>query len=274
MSKLESLSEKGATVRIAAGLFSPRFTRDIESQRSIYKGFLAEGFTLPVNVEEDLLNSVTGVVEQRDLKNKKIDYTVPYWDSDMRYDPFQMFGTLIQYIDFHDEKLPKTVLPPEKDVSAYIERILEAEGPQRIPQQLELLLNITGDNIVGAANLGFIASRLVARTYDKSAYPGIDVSPSVSHEWNRKIAQFEVYERGAQIDGPGDNYYFWTHLFASLGYAKQEGKAPQVFSAIFSKGTPVMRFVRDHVARRPTLSRHEEASILGRNLGLAIAGMV
>ncbi len=274
MSNAEFLSDAMSAVRIAAGILSPRFTRDIESQRRVYKGFIAHELTLPVNVEEDLLNSVMGIVDKRSLANKKIDYVVPYWNKDLKYNPFQMFGALIQYVDFHDEPLPITVLPPQKDVERYISGVLNSDKTLAIPEQMEKLLDITGDNMVGAANLGFISSRLVARTYDRTAYPGIDVSPSVGNEWNRKIAQFEVYEEDAQIDGPGDTYYFWTHMFASLGLRKLEGRTPELINSLFANGTQAMRFAREHIARRPTLSRHEEASLLGRNLGLAIAEVI
>lgn len=274
MRNAEYLSDAMSAARIAAGVLSPRFTRDIESQRKVYKGFIAHELTLPVNVEEDLLNSVVGIVNERDLASKNIDYKTPYWDKDLRYNPFQMFGALIQYIDFHDESLPVTVLPPQEDVDRYIGEVLNSRETLTIPQQMEKLLDITQDNIVGAANLGFIASRLVARTYDRTAYPAIDTSPDVGNQWNRKIAQFEVYEKNAQIDGPGDTYYFWTHMFAGLGLSKLEGRTPEFINSFFTNGTQTMRFVREHIARRPTLSRHEEASLLGRNLGLAVAEMI
>lgn len=198
----------------------------------------------------------------------------------------EVFGTSIQFIDQHKAPLPKTTLPPSRDVEAFINAVLQNPGPVTIDRQFELLLDITGNNIVGAANLGMLATRLMSRFSDQRAYPSINIDGKlisyktttdqeielVMRRWYQKAARFETYNDVLnRNDGSGDQYYFWTHFFAAC-VADSEKTSGKFFQEAFEKGNDVMIFVKDKIAKRGgTVSSHYEASLLGRHIGLAIS---
>lgn len=221
---------------------------------------------VPVNTEENVLGDMI-----EEIRKRKIIYnSSPYWLPGKLYDPFEVFSTSIQFLNSHNEPIPLTVLPPENDIKLYISRVLNSEKRLHILDQFRILLDISGNNIVGAANIGLIASRFLARGQDTRAYPHINISAEDMSKWNRNIAQFEVYENDDQCDGPGDTYYFWTHLFTSLLYPISSGIAPRVLDSFFIRGTDVMVQLRKAVGY-PTVSKHSEPSLIGRNVGLAVA---
>jgi hypothetical protein len=259
------------TGKIAIGSLSSQFPREIEENRAAFKSSITAELRLPVNVEEDLLGEVTKITEDRRLAELPIDYSKTYWNPTQSYRHSEVLTVVSQYIDFHLYSLPTTVLPPENDVKEFIDRLKESDRPTTIPQQLDIALDIAGNNIVGAANIGFIATRHMGRSYEQRAYPNIQVGPEEIKDWNNKVAQFEVYDQEQRHDGPGDTYYFWTHLFGALAYSALGDTKAQVLQGLLAKGTPLMRTVRTYIAKRPTETPHEEASVIGRNLGLALA---
>lgn len=257
--------------RVAAGLFraGPR----IPAHQDAFSRIAGEELShASINVEEDVLAGMMGTIERRGLAKKKIDYKSPYWIPEARYSRLEMFGALIQFTDFHDQRLPQTVLPPASDVTSYINKVMSSNHPLTIPEQFEALLGITDNNAVGAANLGFIASRSMARGYDQRPYPEIVVTPENLVEWNKHIAKFEAYDGMMETDGPGDTYYFWTHFFAvAADKALGKGASSAIFQKVFEHGNSVNQFVRRNIAGTPTQSPHQEAAFLGRHMGLAVA---
>lgn len=257
--------------RVAAGLFraGPRIPEHQDAFSRIAGEELSQ---TSINVEEDVLAGMMGTIERRGLAEKEIDYKSPYWIPGARYSRLEMFGTLIQFTDFHDQRLPQTVLPPAPDVTRYINKVMSSDHPLAIPEQFEALLDITDGNAIGAANLGFIASRIMARGYDRRPYPEIVVAPENLVEWNKHIAKFEAYDGMMETDGPGDTYYFWTHFFAvAADKALGKGASSVIFQKVFEHGNSANQFVRRNIAGTPTQSPHQEAAILGRNMGLAVA---
>jgi hypothetical protein len=188
----------------------------------------------------------------------------------MTYDPYEVFGTAIQCVDQHVYALPKTTLPPSDDVRRFIEEVTSRPKKVLLREQLEISLDITNNNLVGAANLAMLATRHMARGADHRSYPDIQVTEEDILNWNNKIAQFEIYDDSGTNDAPGDTYYFWTHFFAALFYAIPNSGG-LVAQQLFEHGTDIMKFVRKYIAHKPNITAHFEASMLGRNIGLALS---
>lgn len=211
----------------------------------------------------------------------------PYWMKDIQYDPFEVYGTAIQFMDQHNGPLPKTTLPPSKDVEIFINRVLQEPTEKvTIDRQFEILLDISRNDVVGAANIGMLANRLMSRFSDQRAYPSLcldgkevkyQITPDeeiepLMRKWFHHVARFESFnDINGRNDGSGDQYYFWTHFFAACIYGQDTIDA-KIFQQIFEKGNEVMIYVKHKFAKRGgTVSDHYEASLLGRNIGLAVS---
>lgn len=243
--------------------------QDVDSHRAVYAEVKGQPLREPLNREFDLVHNIIKVINKRNVLRPDASSLSPYWDMNIQYKPLEVFGTLIQFLDYHKTSLPLTVLPPQQDVERYVKTILLKEGRVVIDQQLDELLDITRNNLLGAANLGFIASRIFGRGLDCRAYPNLDVNDNKMLEWGSKVAQFEYYT-GSNGDSAGDTYYFWTHLFAGLFY-NIYGKNKFLYQTTFENGTALMVFVRQWVARLPTTSDHFVPSLLGRRIGLTLS---
>lgn len=240
----------------------------VDTHRAVYAQIKSKEETEPLNRNEELQENISRVLKSRSISQPTLDSIHPYWNPNIEYNPMEVFGTLIQFLDYHKSQVPKTVLPPEKDVKRYIDSIFQKEGFVTIDQQLDELLTIADNNLVGAVNLGFITSRFMGRGMDTKAYPNIPVTDERMLLWGQRMAQFELYE--GKGDSTGDTYYFWTHIFAAL-YFKIHEKNQFIYQITFEHGTEIMKFVRQWIARLPITSDHYEASLLGRTIGLALA---
>lgn len=109
----------------------------------------------------------------------------------------------------------------------------------------------------------------MARGADQRAYPDIPINVDDIYDWNNQIAQFETFDNSGLNDAPGDNYYFWTHAFAAMAFTNERAQA----QLAFSRGTQIMAFVRKNIAKgdQPNVTSHDPASIIGRQIGLALA---
>lgn len=239
--------------------------------RSAYLSCPTDSPAPPLNYDDGLLLGFSQAFTQGRLVSDRRQLASPYWlKHNTPYNPVEVFLTAVQFLDDHRAPLPQTTLPPEKDVRHFCHFVLSS-GPVGLVQQFNKLLEITKGNAVGAANLGMISSRIYARSGDTRAYPGIQVKAEDVIKWNKSIANFEVYGQGAKSDALGDNYYFWTHFFAASAYRAINTNQAKIFSQLFNHGTEIMTLVRKHIAGQKTITDHNEASILGRNLGLFIA---
>lgn len=264
------------TAKIAIRSLSPNFDWEDEQKRAAFQSCVTEEVKLPLNVEDDTFAGIMGVVEERRLAGLSIDYSAPYWAPDTRYERLHVLNFASEYLDKLPSSypLPMTVLPPEKDVQSFIDRVMASNRPLTAPQQLEIALDETGNNIVGAANVKVVAARHMARGYERRAYPNIAAGPREIAEWNKHVAQFEVYGKSKDMDGPGDGYYFDTQFWTALVLKSLGGTRSEIHQQISKHGPQAMRFVRTYIARRPTQTPHEEASVLGREIGLAVAEAV
>lgn len=255
---------------VVASLFRPSKGQESRPFRQVYVEQTRERPRIPIATEYDLEECISLVVGNKDILTA--DPTRPYWNKDQKYNPYEIFCAAVQFLDDHTCAVPVTVLPPKDDVEGFIEYVINSDEPIRLKDQLGKLLEISG-NTAGAVNIGFLAARIMARGVDSRAYPEIRVTPEKMKVWGRNITQFEVYGSDSNIDGPGDTYYFWTHAFAAIAYGNLRSLSAKAMDVAFANGTNVMTFVRKYVARQPTMSQHYEASLLGRNFGLAIVEM-
>lgn len=239
--------------------------------RPIYEENALTPEELPLNVEAEMLSGIMHVVQERGLGTGLL--FEPYWDECLRYTPIEVLGATIQSVDLHDAPLPKTVLPPGEDVDTFINEIKALPEKATIVRQFELALDITGNNLLGAANLAWISTRLMARGADRRAYPNIHVDGAAIRDWNSRLVQFETYNKSGKNDAPGDTYYFWTHMFGAMAFS-DHGLEAKIGQLAFSRGTQIMAFVRKHIARKqPNITAHQPASALGRELGLALSSL-
>jgi hypothetical protein len=222
----------------------------------------------PFNCERTMLDDLIMAISST---NKKATFEPElYWRRDKDYEPLPVFAVTIEFADCHRGPIPETTLPPEKDVQVYIDRVLSSREKLTVPKQMAILLELSQGNVVGAANIGFWGSRLLARGWDTRAFPGIKITPETVLESVNHLAPFET-RNTEHTDSPGDTYYFWTHFYATLAYHRLGDATSKFLDGLFSVGTPAMRFVRKYLALQPTVSRHEEASIMGRKMGIAFS---
>lgn len=222
---------------------------------------------LSLNREEQLLPEFLEIVEKRGVT---LGTSYPYWFSEKPINPLEIFGTLLQFSDYHELPLPEEVYPPEKDVREYVERIMRSDGRATMSQQFEHLLDITDNNLLGAIHLGFVASRLMARGLESRVYPSVQVGEAEMFAWNDKVAQFEKYTDLERNDAPGDTYYFWTHMLGVVYYKIYEGLGKSLYNFAFEHGTEMMRFIRKWSMKAPTNASHHEPTLLGRQIGFAL----
>jgi hypothetical protein len=222
--------------------------------------------SIPVNSELAILSDFLDVLTKRDITFQP----KPYWLSEVKYDPIDVFISSIEFFDHHHEPLPRTTIPPEGDINKFVNLVLQSKEKLTVSEQLKNLLDISKGNVLGAANLGFLSSRLLARGLDTRVYPNIQISPQIMLEANKHFAQFES-DHTERNDAPGDTYYFWTQFFATSVFYQLGCFQSQALDKLFSIGPPIMRLVRKYIARQPTISEHYEASLLGRDIGIAIS---
>lgn len=237
----------------------------------------------PLNREETLYPNFLSVLEKRGITNPMQERN-PYWMPDTPYSVGDVVGICAQFTDQHVAPLPKTTLPPAEDVERFIEKVLKEPEPVTVDQQFDILLDITGNNVIGAANLGMIAARYVSRFADQRAYPSLTIEGKeytsktsdqeigeMISKWNSKIARFETYTDSEQSDGIGDGYYFWTHVFAGMALSSESLQA-KAMQKVLERGTELMIFIKYKIARRKgDILPHYEASKLGRAIGLSLA---
>lgn len=239
----------------------------VDVYKPVYEAIAHSEHRLPLNREDQILPEFLRIVAERDIKYN--DALRPYWAPEKSYNPREIFGTLVQLVDYHNSPLSDAALPPEEDVKEYIHKVMNIKGRVTLPQQFETLLDVTRNDLIGAIQLGAIASRVMARGLDTRAYPNIAAGKDEMFAWNDKIAQFERHIDSDKNDGPGDTYYFWTHMFAALFYKQYEGLGRELYNASFAHGTEIMKLARKWIARSPINSDHHEATLIGRAIGLA-----
>jgi hypothetical protein len=158
-------------------------------------------------------------------------------------------------------------------VAAFISAVKISSTKMKVADQLTAALDITNNDLLGAVNLCWSATRFMARGADQRAYPHIAMNVQELRDWNKRVAQFETHTGSGKNDGPGDNYYFWTHAFGAIIFS-QRRIGPALAQVALSKGTQIMAYVRKNIAsEHPTISEHQPASELGRAVGLTIASL-
>lgn len=227
---------------------------------------------LPLNIEDEILPSFIDIIRERAIEPGFSHR--PYWNKSVEYNSGEVFGTTVQSLDLHDAPLPRTVLPPEEDIAKFIKAIRDTPQKVKLNEQLAIALDITGNDLLGAANVCWMATRFMARGADQRAYPNIPIDAEAIRDWNGQLAQFETYNSSGKNDGPGDNYYFWTHVFAAMAFSNR-GIQAKLSQTAFSRGTQIMAFVRKNIAKgnQPNITSHAPASLLGREIGLALANL-
>jgi hypothetical protein len=238
--------------------------------RPIYEENARSPELMPLNVEEEILPSIVDMVHERDIAPGFSHR--PYWNPAVAYNSAEVFGATVQSFDLHDAPLPVTVLPPEEDVATFIDDIKAKPHKVKVDEQLAVALDITGDDLLGAVNLCWIATRFMARGADQRAYPNIPIDEDALRDWNGQLAQFKTYNNSGKNDGPGDTYYFWTHAFAAIAFANR-GVQAKLAQAAFSRGTEIMAFVRKNISigNQPNITAHDPASSIGRKVGITLA---
>ena len=234
--------------------------------RSIYEENVRSATPSTYMKTEEIPNSLMGLIKERGIRLKALPSN-PYWQMDKHYSLLEVFGTLIQFTDSNQTPLPKSVFPSEQDVEKFIASVKSTTGPVTLRDQLTIALDITSNDILGAINLCWISMRLMARGADQRAYPNVFVDEAELRRWNQQISRFELIGESEKNDGPGDNYYFWTSVFAIIAFSSG-GFMGKVAQLIFARGTKIMTFVRNRIARKkPNMTTHEPASSLGIKVG-------
>jgi hypothetical protein len=274
MSKIHPDYEKAvSSAKILYSLLKSPTADQNNPLRQIYRQGVTNIPKIPLNIEEDILPGFSQIIiNNRDSINVS---TNPYWmDQTARYNPLDILNSTVQHFGDHNEPIPETTLPPESDVLAYAGRVMNSDSILTATDQFKILLETTSNNIIGAANLGFVTSRFFARGTDTRAYPQIKISGEDMIQWNKNIAQFEVYGENTKMHAASDTYYFWTHFFVALIGELDTRLWAQGLNKLFAHGTDAMVFVRNNIVHKPTSTPHRETSMIGRNVGLAVAELL
>lgn len=251
-----------STARVVRSLLAdkdgndPKHTAAVENSK--------HGLELPVNSDLTLFADFLRISEKA---CGHFSHT-PYWMNDGCYHPLEVFTVTIEFLDFHKEPLPTTCLPPEEDVWKFVDYMNNSPYKMTLQDQYTILLDLAKGNIVGAANLGFIGTRILARGRDSRAYPNVPMTADIIANASKHFAQFD--SDFLPNDAPGDTYYFWTHVFAALAYRQLNGINPKLLEKLYSIGTPLMVWVRKNIAGKITIGEHYVASELGRNIGIGL----
>lgn len=265
---LGSLESLGFVATAARSLFNSS-GRSADTLLREHYATLKKECTPPAQVEEQILYDFYTTALGRHLTTDKILLSRPYWSLSAKYDAAEILGTAIQFFDDHKaEKLPITTLPPEEDVQGYIRAVLEGLGQVSLSDQFNIALDISGNNIVGAANVAMLGSRIAARMADERAYPNIQMSRHDSIAWAKKLIPIETYD-GKLFDPSGDNYYFWTQFFATSSLRTLQSPVSNICDVLFENGLPIMKKARQF-AGAPINSEHTEATVLGRQIALTL----
>ena len=219
----------------------------------------------PGNVRRDVVRGV------RTAARSAAFHARPYWLPSARYDLVEVLGTALELLDQHDAALPTTVLPPQQDVVRFVDAVARRPVPVDVVTQLQIALPIARGELVGAINLCWISTRLMARGCDRRAYPGVAVAAEDLAGWSRTVAGFVAPgpRNGWTSDASGDTYYFWTHVLLEV-VCHNHGWTGVGVRAVSAHGTAIMRLVRRVLVGQQLVSDHREASRLGRLVGRAI----
>ena len=166
------------TIRFAAqaclSLFNDLPTNLVEYRKPLFENLSRVPATEPLNREDSLHSNFLSILDARQIKLPVVN-SGPYWMKNENYNLMEAIGTIAQFTDHHAAPLPRTTLPPAEDTERFINRVFNEPEPITVDRQFELLLDITNNNVIGAANLGMMATRYVSRFGDFRAYPNITI---------------------------------------------------------------------------------------------------
>lgn len=238
--------------------------------RNIYRNFPDCRSLFCAHSDEHLLEEVCQVLDDRGVDLQTICDPAPYWNPAGRYNPWYVYGSMVQFLDDHGAPVPRDQIPPEEHVREYVDFVLSSPGRMSLAKQFEALLDVTDNSVMGAAHVGALASRHMARTSDLRAYPTIVPTEESIVQWRDNLAPFPIFDAHDRCDISGDTYYFWTHVFAGMAYAAIDNWPARLMQKHFEYGTAMMVNIAKSVGR-PLRSTRYESSLLGRHIGLALA---
>lgn len=279
----DSLTATRFAATACASLFHDAPDNPVEYRKPLFERLSLTPATEPLNREATLQANFLEIIQAREIELPVQDRS-PYWLNGTKYNQMEIIGTVSQFTDHHDAPMPKTTIPPAQDVERFINAVLAEPEPTTVDRQFELLLDITDNNVTGAANLGMLATRYITRFGDYRAYPELKLdgkvyTPETPDEevdnmlarWNEKVSKFEVHSDSPKNDGMGDGYYFWTHVYAALALG-DEGINAKAMQKLVERGTELMIWAKYKIAgRKGDILPHFEASHLGRAIGLSLA---
>ena len=222
----------------------------------------------PQNYKAYLADEFSNVLAKHEAKVSNR----PYWNTELKYDPVEIYTGCVQLFDCYNGPIPTCVIAPEKDVQAFIGQVLASDHKLTTAEQFDILLTITGGNLVGAANVGCMGSRIMARAWDSRVYRETPMDADLVREAREHLAPFETYNNRA-TDAPGDTYYFWTSFFAAAAFNTLNGVEARALDNLFNYGPDIMKFVRKTIVHQPTVNTGNEAPTLGRQLSKAMVEM-
>lgn len=232
-----------------------------EGRPELIRSWITEKPFFPLNRSNVAIPNIMQLIdEKRPVLTKKT-----YWDSRVDYHPVDLITLCSNFFDDHRGRLPLSALPPERDVATYLQVVWSGGQRLTVDEQLRYLLHISHNNLLGAVNIGLIASRAIARNADERAYPYVgSLIRKAGMEQYMKIfsclfSQFEPSYPGESYDAMGDTYYYWTTLMKTLSGVVLDGWQQKAVKNIFLYGPKAMRFARQYIIHSPTTTSHKSA---------------
>jgi hypothetical protein len=148
----------------------------------------------------------------------------------------------------------------------------ESGKPLKIPEQLEIALDIEKNDLTQAIILLALSTRIMARNYDKNIIP-LNITLERMQNWYSCVAPFGYHEDA--FDPPGDTYHFWNAVLA--GASAQENREKNIYElvtgfvcdALYERTAVLTQNLR-YVLFRQKGNTHSTVDILGYNIGRAL----
>lgn len=224
---------------------------------------------------EDLLSEICGVLESR--SNIKLTLL----KADLGISRADLMTLYASFTDYHNIEKVNIFLPYVDGSVNLIQKINSEFGKNKSPlgisEQLNLALDLSGNDITSAVIHLSLATRMVARKSDNRIL-SVSLSKEDVFQWKLKLTPFgygEICE-----DALGDTYHFWFAVFA--GISREEESE---FGAINKAKQFLCDFIYPNTASATEILRHkiylginswnthEIVDRLGYHVGRALVGL-
>jgi hypothetical protein len=190
-----------------------------------------------------------------------------------KLDILAFFGA---FADQHKHKLKlEQHLDPQgiEDLIGAVEKKSESLGrPLKIPEQLSVALDSSGNNLTKGLICLAAATRVMARNFDKRILPNLHIDTPIMMRWKECVAGFDFNpELQQEMDTAGDTYHFWNAVLG--GFNTQQERNGSIYNRATARvldglyeNTENLTKIRYKIFRKKGML-HPKIDKLGYNVG-------